>query len=174
MLTMLLGGLWHGASWSFMLWGGLHGSFLVIDRLYQGTKLHDRLAALTGPSAVAWRWCRIALTFHAVCFAWCFFRLTHLADSLACVRKWADFDIDKAFAGGTADAALWLLLAAYGFAALAAHLLTRGASLPDVAARMDKQPLARGLLLGGSLGMFALALLLAPGKNIQPFIYFQF
>jgi len=36
MLTMLLGGLWHGASWSFMLWGGLHGCYLIINRLWSG------------------------------------------------------------------------------------------------------------------------------------------
>jgi hypothetical protein len=39
---------------------------------------------------------------------------------------------------------------------------------------MDGHPLARGVLVGGSLGMFSLALLLGPSKNIQPFIYFQF
>ena len=40
MLTMLLGGLWHGASWSFLLWGGLHGFFLVVNRLWAESKPH--------------------------------------------------------------------------------------------------------------------------------------
>jgi D-alanyl-lipoteichoic acid acyltransferase DltB (MBOAT superfamily) len=174
MITMLLGGLWHGASWSFMLWGGLHGLFLIINRWWGETALHDRLAALRGMPAVTWRWVRIALTFHAVCLAWCFFRLTQLSDSLACVRKWVDFDLDKAFAGGTADPALWLLLAGYGVATFAARLLTRAAPLPEVAAQMDVRPFASGVLWGGSLGLLALALLLAPGGQVQPFIYFQF
>src|SRR5262249_47789030 len=87
-LTMLIGGLWHGARWSLLVGGGLQGGLLGAGRLWQGTKLQIRLAALTGPSEVAWRWCRIALTFHAVCLGWCFFRLTHLAESLACVDKW--------------------------------------------------------------------------------------
>jgi len=174
MITMLLGGLWHGASWSFMLWGGLHGLFLIINRLWGETALHDRLAALTGRSALAWRWIRIAITFNAVCLAWCFFRVTHLADSLACVRKWVDFDWDKAFAGGTADPALWLLLAGYGIAAFAARGLTREAPLPAVAARMELRPFVSGALWGCSLGLTALALLLAPGVQVQPFIYFQF
>jgi hypothetical protein len=157
-----------------MLGGGLHGLFLVINRWWGTTALHDRLTALTGSPALAWRWLRIALTFNAVCLAWCFFRLTHLPDSLACVRKWIDFDLDKAFAGGSADPALWLLLACYGAATLAARMLTRHAPLPEAAARMDARPFASGVLWGGSLGMLALALLLTPGGQVQPFIYFQF
>jgi alginate O-acetyltransferase complex protein AlgI len=174
MLTMLLGGLWHGASWSFMLWGGLHGCYLIINHLWGETRLAARLALMRGLLALAWRWLCIALTFHAVCFAWCFFRLTRLADSLACIRKWVDFDLDKAFVGGSADVALWSLVAAYGLASLAAHLLTRGAPLPQVAERLTARPFARGLIWGGSFGVFALALLLSPGGETPPFIYFRF
>jgi len=68
MITMLLGGLWHGASWNFVIWGGLHGTYLVIERvglsrwkLWQST---SRTMALV-------RW---LVTFHLVCFAWIFFR----------------------------------------------------------------------------------------------------
>ena len=125
-------------------------------------------------AAVTWEWIRISLTFNAVCLAWCFFRLTHLDDSLACVRKWIDFDLGKAFAGGGADPAVWLLLGGYGVAAFGVHLLSRCAPLPDVAARMDGQPLTSGMLWGISLGLLVLALLLAPGAQVQPFIYFQF
>ena len=174
MITMVLGGLWHGASWSFMLWGGLHGCFLVINRLWSATALHGRLAALTEPPAAVWRWFSIVLTFHAVCLAWCFFRLTHLSDSLDCVRKWFVFDLDKAFTGGSGDPALWLMLAVYCAVAMAARQLTRGAPLPEVIARMKIRPFAHGGLWGGSLGMLALALLLAAGEQILTFIYFQF
>jgi alginate O-acetyltransferase complex protein AlgI len=174
MVTMLLGGLWHGASWSFMLWGGLHGAFLIINRWWGTTALQGQLAALTGAPATAWYWFRVFLTFNAVCLAWCFFRLTHLQDSLACVRKWVMFDLDKAFAGGSADPALWTLLAAYGVATLAVRTLISHEPLPAVAARLDARPLTSGALWGTSLGLFALALLLTPGTQVQPFIYFQF
>ena len=174
MITMLLGGLWHGASWSFMLWGGLHGAFLIANRIWGQTALHGRLAALTGPSAAAWYWFRVVLTFNAVCLAWCFFRLTHLQDSLACVAKWFSFDWDKAFAGGSADPALWTLLAAYAAATYAARLLTQRQPLPEAIARLDARPLASGAVWGGAVGLLALALLLSPGTQVQPFIYFQF
>ncbi|MDQ4061966.1 MAG: MBOAT family protein [Pseudomonadota bacterium] len=174
MITMLLGGLWHGASWSFVLWGGLHGLFLVINRLWGETRLQAHLSQLTGLGGLAWTGFRIVLTFHAVCLAWCFFRLTNLSDSLACVRKWVDFDLDKAFVGGSADSALWLLLATYGLASAAAALLARGAPLSEVAQRVGAMPFARGALWGSALSLFALALLLAPGGRSTPFIYFQF
>jgi alginate O-acetyltransferase complex protein AlgI len=174
MITMLLGGLWHGASWSFALWGGLHGGFLIVNRVWGGTAVSARLASLKGGPALAWRWIRIVLTFNAVCLAWCFFRLTHLPDSLTCVWKLFAFDLDKAFLGGSADVSLWLLLALYAGAALAVSIQTRGAELPTVAARMVKQPAMSGVLWGGSLGLLMLALLLAPGGEVQPFIYFQF
>jgi len=174
MITMLLGGLWHGASWSFMLWGGLHGAFLIVNRAWGTTALSARLAALNGPPAVAWRWVRIALTFNAVCLAWCFFRLTRLPDSLECVRKWFDFDWDKALAGGSADPALWLLLTGYAAATLAARALTRHEPLPAAAARLNAEPFTSGVLWGGSLALLAVALLMAPGGQTQPFIYFQF
>src|SRR5205823_3977417 len=115
MATMLLGGLWHGASWSFLLWGGLHGLYLGVNRLWGACPLRGLLRA----GAAAWLWwvlC-VALTFHCVCLAWCFFRLTVVSESLACVQKWAVFDADKLFVGGSDDVSLWLALAVYGLLA---------------------------------------------------------
>jgi alginate O-acetyltransferase complex protein AlgI len=69
LLTMLLGGLWHGAGWTYVVWGGLHGLYLVIHQVWQG--LMTRLGWKTGTAyAVGAR----LLTFAAVAFAWIFFR----------------------------------------------------------------------------------------------------
>ena len=84
------------------------------------------------------------------------------------------FDWDKAFAGGSADPALWTLLAAYGAAAFAARAMTNSEPVQAVVARLNAQPLTGGAVWGASLGLFALALLLTPGTQVQPFIYFQF
>jgi D-alanyl-lipoteichoic acid acyltransferase DltB (MBOAT superfamily) len=174
MITMLLGGLWHGASWSFMLWGGLHGIFLIGNHLWGSTRLARYLESLTGVTGLAWNALRIGLTFHAVCFAWCFFRLTHLQDSLSCVRKWVDFDLDKAFVGGSADPAIWAMLGIYAVATLAAYVLARGEPLPKAMARLTAQRESVAMVWGGSLGLFIVALLLGPGGEAPPFIYFQF
>jgi len=65
LITMLLGGLWHGASWNFVFWGVLHGIALIFDKAWLSLKLaHTKLMRVIG----------IFVTFHFVCFAWIFFR----------------------------------------------------------------------------------------------------
>jgi len=81
MLTMLLGGLWHGANWTFVVWGGLHGSALAVGRARERAR-ERRGAPRTAPTGLerlAWTF----LTFHFVCLAWIFFR----ADSFAGARS---------------------------------------------------------------------------------------
>lgn len=80
MITMLLGGLWHGAGWTFVLWGGLHGVYLVINHGWRG--LTGAKSPSTGWRAIA----SIALTFTAVMVAWVPFRAS---DMDAALRLWA-------------------------------------------------------------------------------------
>jgi alginate O-acetyltransferase complex protein AlgI len=75
MLTMLLGGLWHGAGWNFLVWGGLHGVYLCINHLWRGWHGEGRAPA-TGPAAKGLGW---AVTFFAVIIAWVFFRARTMA-----------------------------------------------------------------------------------------------
>ncbi|MCP5559313.1 MAG: MBOAT family protein [Verrucomicrobiaceae bacterium] len=66
LLTMFLGGLWHGAAWTYIIWGGIHGLWLVLDRFFRRPNT---------PSLPAWRNAlSIFITFHLVCLAWLFFR----------------------------------------------------------------------------------------------------
>ena len=71
--TMLLGGLWHGASWNFVVWGGLHGLFLVVER-----RLATRFAGSAWTQLPPIRFAVWALTFALVCIAWVFFRASDL------------------------------------------------------------------------------------------------
>jgi D-alanyl-lipoteichoic acid acyltransferase DltB (MBOAT superfamily) len=73
MVTMLLGGLWHGASWRFVVWGGLHGLFLVVERALS-KRFGDRPWVATKPA----RFALGALTFVLVLLTWVFFRATDL------------------------------------------------------------------------------------------------
>ena len=77
MLTMLLGGLWHGANWTFVVWGALHGIWITLEHLVigRGAKLGDRV---TNP------WLRLLgtlITFHLVCVTWVFFRAESVGDA---------------------------------------------------------------------------------------------
>ena len=74
MLTMLLGGLWHGANWTFVIWGGLHGGSLAVER-----KLGER-------STHAWKWMRRIFVFHLVGLAWIFFRAQSLHAAWAMLK----------------------------------------------------------------------------------------
>ncbi len=79
-VTMLLGGLWHGASWNFVIWGGMHGIALAIDKarmsIFKSIK-KTRLGKIVG----------IIFTFHLVCFCWIFFRASSVNDSLVIIRQ---------------------------------------------------------------------------------------
>lgn len=78
MLTMLLGGLWHGASWTFLAWGGIHGGWLAIERRL-GVKATTHVTGMR-------LWARRVLTFHVVCLAWILFRAASFGQALAVLR----------------------------------------------------------------------------------------
>ena len=87
MLTMLLGGLWHGASWTFVVWGGLHGTYLLVNHAWRTIA-----AGLQRPGraiAAAGRFAGLALTFFAVVIAWVFFRSTSFSGAALMLRAMA-------------------------------------------------------------------------------------
>jgi D-alanyl-lipoteichoic acid acyltransferase DltB (MBOAT superfamily) len=90
MLTMLLGGLWHGANWTFVIWGGLHGGYLVAQQMF-GAGFRRAAAALrVPPSAVDAL--LMALVFTLTCFAWIFFRAQSPAAAWAVIERIVVFD----------------------------------------------------------------------------------
>jgi D-alanyl-lipoteichoic acid acyltransferase DltB (MBOAT superfamily) len=173
LITMLLGGLWHGASWSFMIWGGLHGLYLVVHRAWSRSRWRSLLPT-TGLPVLVIRLAAVALTFHCVVFAWCFFRLTVFSASLVCIEKAFVFEPGKMFFGGTHDLSLGLLLTAYGLLAWLASSARRWPWLLDTPARLALLPALRGFLWGFAAGLLILAVLLSPQGERPPFIYFQF
>ena len=70
MLTMLLGGLWHGASWNFVIWGGLHGLALIVHREWVASHGKCRARFFAACMAVL----AVPLTFYWICITWIFFR----------------------------------------------------------------------------------------------------
>ena len=76
-VTMLIGGLWHGASWTFVLWGGLHGFFLAVNQMWRSITPDKTPHGKLG-SFLSW-----ALTFGCVCVAWVLFRADTFATALA-------------------------------------------------------------------------------------------
>ncbi len=161
LITMLLGGLWHGAAWRFMLWGGLHGLWLATERAVVEGRRARGLAPL--PDTVGWRALKRLGTFHLVCFAWVFFR----ADSLN--AAWSI--LGRVFTGwGTATTLLTpAVLTAIGVG-LAAQYVPRGAVNRGLIGFSRLRPVLQGGLLA-----FTLVLIDALGpEGVAAFIYFQF
>lgn len=70
-LTMLLGGLWHGAAWTFVLWGAYQGTTLILHRQFESRLPRLRLS---GGAATAWYWLKVIFMFHVTCLGWLIFR----------------------------------------------------------------------------------------------------
>lgn len=86
MLTMLLGGLWHGAGWQFLIWGGLHGLFLVINHCWR------RAGAPALPRVLG-----VLLTYGAVCVAWIYFRAGSIDEANRFVAALFGFGAEQSF-----------------------------------------------------------------------------
>ena len=90
LLTMLLGGLWHGAGWTFIFWGGLHGTYLVINHLYRslrkslGHNLRNDGWLLRG---IGW-----LTTFVAVIVSWVFFRANNFETAISMLKSMFGFN----------------------------------------------------------------------------------
>jgi D-alanyl-lipoteichoic acid acyltransferase DltB (MBOAT superfamily) len=176
MVTMLLGGLWHGAAWKFLLWGGLHGLYLIIHQEWQRR---------------APRWLRLppilaqGLTLLAVILAWVPFRAANMAAAGAMLRGLAGFN------GLAIPAPLLALMPWLGPVARAVPVLpalgdARTLSLPDATACLlagwfivlrlphlhEASPRLRAWGLLGSGGFTMQALFFAGAA--MPFLYFRF
>jgi alginate O-acetyltransferase complex protein AlgI len=152
MITMLLGGLWHGASWTFVLWGGLHGAALVVWRYWQ--------RFCNSGASPRYSVAGNLLTFIFVCFCWMLFRASSFENFAAVVGRLA---IPAAPGLMPWEAALGLA------AALAAlHIGFYRLSLESVAARVNNVAFAMGY------GIAVAVILPFVNVAVQPFIYFQF
>jgi D-alanyl-lipoteichoic acid acyltransferase DltB (MBOAT superfamily) len=157
MIVMLLGGLWHGAGWTFLIWGGIHGSILIIERVINTTADNSN----TVPTLAQLP--RIAVTFAVVCVAWIFFRARSFATAGEIIGRIVTLQRGDV----VWDAVIWLAIAATVL--VIADLIERRAQTdPTNTIRID--PLRIGILIGVS----AVALVITSGGTPVPFIYFQF
>jgi alginate O-acetyltransferase complex protein AlgI len=156
MVTMLLGGLWHGPGWNFVVWGGLHGTYLAVHRrLRPDATVTDRLS--WRPSVVL----STVGTFVLVAVAWVFFRTPTLDDAFAVFSSIASLEM-------TADLDKVALVPLLGALMLAFDLATRARTTS--AWRPERSPALVGLAAGAAMA----ALLVFSGREPVPFVYFQF
>ena len=156
MLTMLLGGLWHGAAWTFVIWGALHGIYLVVERLLK-SKVNIKTNTLNSIFLAL-------LTYTLVNFTWVFFRAREFSTAKNMIismlfanpegeKVLESFDILKVFV-------LIIML-------FISHWIMRNTSLKDVSLRI------KPWLLGVVWAIMFFFIVIAQGNGEQ-FIYFQF
>jgi alginate O-acetyltransferase complex protein AlgI len=149
MITMVLGGLWHGAAWGFVLWGALHGVCLVVE--------HQLRGRVKAPA-----WLRWAIVINVVVFGWILFR----AESL---------DLAATFIGQLADpgpATLWTPVTVAAIAVVVGFQLLPPDPLERLRVRAAALPApALGLCLAIVVALVGATV---PSQGVPPFIYFQF
>ena len=159
-LTMLLGGLWHGANWTFALWGAWHGLVLSIERAF-GVK----------PDPLRFRPLRWLLTFLVIVLGWVMFRSENVGAALNMYAAMFRFDgagLSDVYASAITSIEVATLALAIAVAAIAGATSLRPAPRPPlfahghVAAQLVIWPL------------FVLAILKLSAESYSPFLYFQF
>jgi alginate O-acetyltransferase complex protein AlgI len=155
-LTMLLGGIWHGAGWKFVMWGALHGGGLAAERLIEPWLGRRSLTP-------AGKFVATLVVFHFVCFAWIFFR----AEDFAMARLYIA-GLGAGWGDGLQLAGPFMVaLIAIGMAGQ----FTPDALFERLAAGFARVP-SWGL---GAMAGIAVALINALGpEGVAPFIYFRF
>jgi D-alanyl-lipoteichoic acid acyltransferase DltB (MBOAT superfamily) len=149
MITMVLGGLWHGAAWTFVLWGTLHGVGLVVEHIFSG---RVRLPV----------WLRWLITFHVVVFGWILFRSPTLSDVGSFLSRLSS-------PGSTTLLSPQVLLALVLVIGLQ---LAPGRPLEVIQGSISR---ARPVVLGVGLALvIAFAGATVSSQGVPPFIYFRF
>lgn len=162
-------GLWHGASWSFVVWGLFHGFFLIVERAFLGKVLAKM------PAAIGW-----AYTIVAVLFGWVIFRADTLSDAWRYMQAM--------FTGGPGAfnpllvimnfrVAVALAVGIAGSAPLAPWLRKtllngHGPMSPELAGGGQRLTAVASMIL--SLGLFVLSVIFLTGSDFNPFLYFRF
>jgi D-alanyl-lipoteichoic acid acyltransferase DltB (MBOAT superfamily) len=155
LITMFLGGLWHGAAWNFVLWGALHGTGLAVER-YINEKRGKKEKTFFGKAI------SFFFVFNFVCLTWVFFR----ADSFSTAMQYLESIVKFDFSGSVLSP-LGITIILYG---IASNFTPQnwGVFIRDYFGRLN--PVAQAAIFGG-----VLVLIGAFGpEGVAPFIYFQF
>jgi alginate O-acetyltransferase complex protein AlgI len=159
-LVFLISGLWHGASWNFVIWGAFHGVFLIMDRLFL-VKLLDKCG----------KFFSIVFTFIIVLVGWVFFRLNGFHDALLVIRKLFSFHFSDAGLPYNPEFVIMMVVAL---------LLSFSAAFPVGEKLLQKcypeQVTDRKLVVFTvvAVAFFAVCLARVTSAGFNPFIYYRF
>ena len=156
MIVMVLGGLWHGASWTYVVWGGLHGLILILERFLGKKPIHNRLP---GPI-------KTAVTFIIICFTWVFFRAETLPQAIEFCRSLIGLSRNVSSANLISG---MIVHPYYVTALIVAGLVTWGC--PQTGDFTHQITWRRASL---AIGLLWFSVMILTTQSYNPFIYFMF
>ena len=149
-LTMLLGGLWHGAAWTFVLWGAFQGAGLTLEHIFS-----DKWERV-------WKWLRWVITFHLIVFGWILFRSQSLSQAGSFISQLFD----------PGPATLWSVPVIAGVVVVIGLQLLPSKGVEDFQIRLER---LRPVVIAGGLAILILYVgATVPSQGVAPFIYFRF
>jgi len=169
-VTMLLGGLWHGFGWTFLIWGAMHGVMLSITRGWQDWRKKRKVKGTAAGRLPIARWVAVFCTFQFVCATWVFFRADSVSEAMGVFAR-----IGSGLASGTAAGA-WSVehiswqIAAYLVAAVALHAVPES-WFERVVGGFGRMPF---VVQGAAVAGVILALQALAGRGAAPFAYSRF
>ena len=174
-MVLLICGLWHGANWTFVVWGGLHGIYLVFSAFTQ--KMREKIRKAIGLDRVPrlHHDLKIVVTFFLVCFAWIFFRANNISDAIYIISHlftgWEDIfhadDLMKNLLWGSLKFEWIIALASVGVLIL----VERGTGHGSIAEMISAKPI---WIRWPAYYFIFLSILLFGVFGKKQFIYFQF
>ena len=156
MVVMLIGGMWHGASWSFLIWGAIHGGMLAWERM-QGKRSFYFLLPRT---------LRVAVTFLVVCLSWVFFRAETLSRAITYLKSLFGL-VTPNWASKMVAGPIYTPYHVLTFVCCAILVW----KAPQVWTFTQRLTLPRACLC---LGLFVVSLVFMWTQSVNPFLYFQF
>ncbi|MCA8919356.1 MAG: MBOAT family protein [Planctomycetes bacterium] len=159
LVTMLLGGLWHGAAWTFVAWGALHGVYLGAERVVRRF-VPERFGASRLAKALL-----VLLTFHFVCFGWILFRAETFSDAASLISVMSGLQQSIGLPSFSRWDAGLVMLAMGGLVVI--HSLCRERRVEDLSAQ------ASWLVTAGVASVMLFLAVTAGDRGVE-FIYFQF
>lgn len=154
-ITMLLGGLWHGAAWNFLLWGSFHGLGLIVERFISGFFSLQKSSRLR-------RYLMIFLIFHFVCFTWIFFRAESFDIAISFISAFSNWHIPT-----TLISPFIITMIVFG---ISIHFMP-SQSFSRIETIFNRQSI---IVQGIIIGIVIVAIDAFGMEGIAPFIYFQF
>jgi D-alanyl-lipoteichoic acid acyltransferase DltB (MBOAT superfamily) len=163
MITMVLAGLWHGANWTFIIFGAIHGVVLTVERYFFPAK--RKLADASPPSGSVGflaLWTQRVLTFHILCLSLAFFRATSLGSAVQLLSGLSNFAWRSEYASA------FFMLCIFSIPLFVADLLMEASG--------QEYPFATApyAMRTGLAALALVVLALFSGSNLNAFVYFQF